>query len=90
MSNSELPCAPVPRSGACFSLVTSALRAATALATASSVALTASSAHAAGFDTPLMYTARHQAMGGTAIGYVDDPSAAYHNPAGLQGVHGVA
>jgi long-subunit fatty acid transport protein len=29
-------------------------------------------------------------MGGTAISYVDDPSAAYHNPAGLQGVRGLA
>lgn len=42
---------------------------------------------AAGFDTPILYTARHQAMGGTAIGYVDDPSAGFHNPAGLSGVH---
>jgi len=29
-------------------------------------------------------------MGGTAIGYVDDPSAAFHNPAGLHGVQGLA
>jgi long-subunit fatty acid transport protein len=29
-------------------------------------------------------------MGGTAIGYVKDPSAVFHNPAGLQGVHGFA
>jgi long-subunit fatty acid transport protein len=29
-------------------------------------------------------------MGGTAIAYVDDPSAAFHNPAGLQGVKGLA
>jgi len=43
-------------------------------------------ARAAGFDTPILYTARHQAMGGTAIGYVNDPSAGFHNPAGLQGV----
>jgi long-subunit fatty acid transport protein len=28
-------------------------------------------------------------MGGTAIGYVDDPSAAFHNPAGLQWVQGL-
>lgn len=47
-------------------------------------------ARAAGFDTPILYTARHQAMGGTAIGYVDDASAAFHNPAGLQGVRGLA
>ena len=29
-------------------------------------------------------------MGGAAIGYVDDPSAAFHNPAGLQGVQGLS
>jgi long-subunit fatty acid transport protein len=51
---------------------------------------TAQPALGAGFDTPILYTARHQGMGGTAIGYVDDPSAAFHNPAGLQGVHGLA
>lgn len=45
-----------------------------------------SNGHAAGYDTPIVYTARHQGMGGTAIGYVDDPSAAFHNPAGLQHV----
>ncbi len=50
------------------------------------LSLVASSAQGAGFDTPILYTARHQAMGGTAIGYVDDPSAAFHNPAGLSGV----
>lgn len=43
-----------------------------------------SNGHAAGYDTPIIYSARHQGMGGTAIGYVDDPSAAFHNPAGLQ------
>lgn len=43
-------------------------------------------AHAGGFDTPILYTARHQGMGGTAIGYVDDASAIFHNPAGLQNV----
>jgi long-subunit fatty acid transport protein len=53
-------------------------------------ALGAPSALGAGFDTPILYTARHQAMGGTAIGYVDDASAAFHNPAGLQGVRGLA
>ncbi len=36
-----------------------------------------------------MYTARHQGMGGTAIGYVHDPSAAFHNPAGLQHTRGL-
>ena len=40
-------------------------------------------AHAGGFDTPILYSARHMGMGGTAIGYVYDPSALFHNPAGL-------
>jgi len=52
------------------------------------VALAPSLGHAAGFDTPILYTARHQAMGGTAIASVDDASAGFHNPAGLQGIHG--
>lgn len=55
-----------------------------------SATLASGSAYAAGFDTPILYTARHQGMGGAAIGYVDDPSAAFHNPAGLQGVNGLA
>ncbi|HWZ92934.1 MAG TPA: outer membrane protein transport protein [Polyangiaceae bacterium] len=40
-------------------------------------------AHAGGYDTPMLYSARHMGMGGTAIGYVHDPSALFHNPAGL-------
>lgn len=52
--------------------------------------LASGGAGAAGFDTPILYTARHQGMGGAAISYVDDPSAAFHNPAGLQGVNGLA
>lgn len=40
-------------------------------------------ARAGGYDTPMLYTARHMGMGGTAIGYVRDPSALFHNPAGL-------
>jgi long-subunit fatty acid transport protein len=44
----------------------------------------------AGFDTPILYTARHQGMGGTAIASVSDASAGFHNPAGLQGVQGLA
>src|SRR6266404_1216308 len=40
-------------------------------------------AHAGGYDTPMLYSARHMGMGGTAIGYVSDPSALFHNPAGL-------
>jgi long-subunit fatty acid transport protein len=57
---------------------------------AAAVPLAPSAAHSAGFETPNLYTARHQGMGGAAIGYVDDPSAAFHNPAGLQGVQGLA
>ena len=38
---------------------------------------------ASGYDTPMLYSARHMGMGGTAIGYVNDPSALFHNPAGL-------
>jgi long-chain fatty acid transport protein len=44
---------------------------------------------AAGFDTPILYSARHQAMGGTGIAAVDDASAGFHNPAGLQGIRGL-
>ena len=40
-------------------------------------------AHAGGYDTPMLYSARHMGMGGTAIGYVNDPSSLFHNPAGL-------
>ena len=47
------------------------------------------SALGAGFDTPILYTARHQGMGGTAIASVNDASAGFHNPAGLQGVRGL-
>lgn len=39
----------------------------------------------------MLYSARHLGMGGTAIGYVHDPSALFHNPAGLADVeHGAA
>jgi long-subunit fatty acid transport protein len=41
------------------------------------------SARAGGYDTPMLYSARHMGMGGTAVGYVDDASALFHNPAGL-------
>lgn len=40
---------------------------------------------AGGYDTPMLYTARHMGMGGAAQAYVDDPSAMFHNPAGLMG-----
>lgn len=43
-------------------------------------------ARAGGYDTPMLYSARHLGMGGTAIGYVHDPSALFHNPAGLASV----
>jgi long-chain fatty acid transport protein len=46
-------------------------------------ALLPAAARAGGYDTPMLYSARHMGMGGTAIGYVDDPSALFHNPAGL-------
>jgi long-subunit fatty acid transport protein len=46
-------------------------------------ALLPAAARAGGYDTPMLYSARHMGMGGTAIGYVDDPSAMFHNPAGL-------
>lgn len=41
------------------------------------------SANAGGYDTPMLYSARHMGMGGTAVSYVKDPSALFHNPAGL-------
>lgn len=44
---------------------------------------TATQALAGGYDTPMLYSARHMGMGGAAAGYVDDPSALFHNPAGL-------
>jgi hypothetical protein len=48
------------------------------------VIMSAPLARAAGYDTPILYSARHQAMGGTAIAYVDDPSATF-TTAGLAG-----
>jgi len=44
---------------------------------------------AGGYDTPILYSARHQGMGGAAIAFVDDASAVFHNPAGLSRVRGV-
>ena len=40
-------------------------------------------AQAGGYDTPTVYSARQLGMGGAAVSYVDDPSAIFHNPAGL-------
>lgn len=52
-------------------------------AVAGLTALLPGAALAAGYDTPILYSARHMGMGGVAISYVDDPSAIYHNPAGI-------
>jgi long-subunit fatty acid transport protein len=46
-------------------------------------ALLPAAAGAGGYDTPMLYSARHMGMGGTAIGFVSEPSAIFHNPAGL-------
>lgn len=43
-------------------------------------------ARAGGYDTPMLYSARHMGMGGTAVAFVNDPSALFHNPAGLAGI----
>jgi long-subunit fatty acid transport protein len=61
-----------------------------ALVGAVAAVLVAPLARAAGYDTPILYSARHQGMGGTAIAFVDDPSATFHNPAGLAGVKGLS
>lgn len=53
------------------------------LALTAVVAATPLSVNAAGYDTPILYSAQHMGMGGAAIGYVDDPTAMFHNPAGL-------
>ncbi|MBM65924.1 MAG: hypothetical protein CMH55_06805 [Myxococcales bacterium] len=45
--------------------------------------LFAAPASAGGYDTPMLYTAEHMGGGGAAVAWVDDPSALFHNPAGL-------
>ena len=45
--------------------------------------LVTSPALAGGYDTPILYSARHIGMGGTAVADVHDASALFHNPAGL-------
>lgn len=50
----------------------------------------AAPALAGGYDTPMLYSARHMGMGGAAIGWVNDPSALFHNPAGLGHVRGLS
>ena len=47
------------------------------------VFLLASPAMAGGYDTPMLYTAEHMGAGGAAAAWVNDPSALFHNPAGL-------
>jgi long-subunit fatty acid transport protein len=59
------------------------IRRACATLVAAGALAVAGSAGASGYDTPMLYSARHMGMGGTAIGYVQDPSAIFHNPAGL-------
>lgn len=46
-------------------------------------AMLTTNALAGGYDTPMLYSARHIGMGGTAVSNVDDASALFHNPAGL-------
>jgi long-subunit fatty acid transport protein len=46
-------------------------------------------ARAGGYDTPMLYSARHMGMGGAANAYVNDPSALFHNPAGLGHIKGL-
>jgi long-subunit fatty acid transport protein len=58
-------------------------RAWTLAAICGGVMVAAGPARAGGYDTPMLYSARHMGMGGTAIGFVEDPSAMFHNPAGL-------
>ena len=53
------------------------------------VGASAPAAFAGGYDTPILYSAQHMGMGGAAIAYVDDPSAMFHNPAGLMGTKGL-
>jgi long-subunit fatty acid transport protein len=50
----------------------------------------ATPAIAGGYDTPILFSAEHMGFGGAAIGFVDDPSAMFHNPAGLMGTEGLS
>lgn len=54
-----------------------------AAALISTAALFSARADAGGGDAYLWYSARHLGVGGAAVGYVSDPSAVFHNPAGL-------
>lgn len=53
-------------------------------------AICASPVWAGGYDTPILYSAQHMGMGGAAIAYVDDPTAMFHNPAGLARTMGLS
>lgn len=55
----------------------------TASAALLAAAAAPTTALAAGYDTPMLHTARHMGMAGTAIAWADDPSSMFHNPAGL-------
>lgn len=58
------------------------LRHAATLALITTTAIT-STASAGGYDTPVLYSARHMGMGGTGVSWVYDPTALYINPAGI-------
>jgi len=45
--------------------------------------LASSTGYAGGYDTPMLYAGEHMGMGGAAVAGVSDPSALFHNPAGL-------
>ncbi len=59
------------------------LRAALCASLTACALITPAISRAGGYDTPMLYSARHMGMGGAAIGYVNDPSALFHNPSGL-------
>ncbi|MBT9560688.1 MAG: outer membrane protein transport protein [Myxococcales bacterium] len=58
------------------------LRHAATLALITTTALSGT-ASAGGYDTPVLYSARHMGMGGTGVSWVYDPTALYINPAGI-------
>lgn len=65
------------------------VRTSTLLGLAGLAIASSSTSYAGGYDTPILYSAQHMGMGGAAIAYVDDPSAMFHNPAGLLGGKGL-
>ena len=52
--------------------------------------LAGADAHASGVDIPALHGARYGGLGGAVLALVDEPSAVYHNPAGLAGIDGLA